>query len=55
MVEFNHVYWDGAALARQIGMLPREGSALDRAFTAAFNALTFVRTLGGRRLGGASR
>mgnify|MGYP000919524247 CR=1 FL=1 len=55
LVERNTIYWDGSALARQIGLLPREGTAIDRAMLAAFNALTWMRTLGGRRLRGARR
>lgn len=50
----NTVYWDGAGFARQIGMLPAQGSVGDRMVIAAFNALTFVRTLGGRRIRAAS-
>jgi ketosteroid isomerase-like protein len=37
------VYYDGLAFARQIGLLPKEGSAADKAMTAAFNARTDVR------------
>lgn len=39
----NTIYYDGLTFARQIGLLPREGSAADRAITAAFNAGTDVR------------
>jgi steroid delta-isomerase-like uncharacterized protein len=39
----NVVYYDGATFARQIGMLPRAGSAADRATLAAFNAAARVR------------
>ena len=39
-VRHNTSYFDGAAMARQIGMLPRQDSAADRAFLAAFNART---------------
>lgn len=46
----NTVYWDGAGFARQVGLLPAQGSLGDRLLLGAFNALTFVRTLGGRRL-----
>lgn len=46
----NTVYWDGAAFARQIGMLPARGSTGDRLLTSLFNTITWVRTLGGRRL-----
>jgi steroid delta-isomerase-like uncharacterized protein len=39
----NTVYYDGLTFARQIGMLPRQGSAADRAMLAAFNAATRAR------------
>ena len=39
----NVVYYDGATFARQIGMLPRAGSAADRATLAAFNAAARLR------------
>jgi steroid delta-isomerase-like uncharacterized protein len=39
-VDQNTVYYDGAGFARQIGMLPREGSMPDRAVLAAFNLTT---------------
>lgn len=50
LVVENTIYWDGAHFARQIGMLPERGSRGDRLLIAAFNALTWLRTLGGRRL-----
>jgi steroid delta-isomerase-like uncharacterized protein len=46
----NTVYWDGAEFARQVGLLPAKGSLGDRLLLRAFNAFTYVRTLGGRRL-----
>ena len=36
-------YFDGAAYARQIGMLPADGSGADRAMKTAFNAVTKLR------------
>lgn len=39
----NTVYYDGAAFARQVGMLPAAGSRTDRAVLSAFNLLTRVR------------
>jgi steroid delta-isomerase-like uncharacterized protein len=42
-VATNTVYYDGAEFARQIGMLPRRDSALDRGILAAFNAGTRLR------------
>ena len=41
-LKHNTIYYDGLAFARQIGMLPREGSLPDKAMTAAFNARTEV-------------
>lgn len=40
----NTIYYDGLAFARQVGMLPREGSSADKAMTAAFNAGVDVRS-----------
>lgn len=37
------IYYDGLRFARQVGMLPAEGSAADRAVTSSFNALTRTR------------
>ena len=34
----NTIYYDGLGFARQIGLLPKRGSAGDKAMTAAFNA-----------------
>lgn len=39
-LKHNTIYYDGLGFARQIGLLPREGSAADKAMTAAFNART---------------
>jgi steroid delta-isomerase-like uncharacterized protein len=36
----NTIYYDGLAFARQIGLLPTEGSVGDKAVLAAFNAKT---------------
>jgi steroid delta-isomerase-like uncharacterized protein len=44
MLRENTVYYDGLAFARQVGLLPREGSAADKAMTAAFNASTEMRS-----------
>ena len=38
----NTIYYDGASFARQIGLLPPEGSRADRAMLAAFNAKTQI-------------
>jgi steroid delta-isomerase-like uncharacterized protein len=42
-VDENTVFYDGTSFARQIGMLPKQGSAADRAMLTAFNAATKVR------------
>lgn len=39
----NTIYYDGLGFARQIGLLPREGSSADKAITAVFNAGTDVK------------
>ena len=39
----NTVYYDGLTFARQVGLLPRQGSAPDRAMMAGFNALQNLR------------
>lgn len=47
LVKENVIIYDGASFARQVGMLPAQGSPQDRALTAAFNGMTRLR----RRLG----
>ncbi len=42
-VRHNTIYYDGAAFARQVGMLPRAGTAMDRAVLTAFNTATRLR------------
>lgn len=44
-------YFDGAAYARQIGMLPPDGSGADRAMKTAFNAVTKLRRTVAERRG----
>ncbi len=39
----NTIYYDGLRFARQVGMLPTEGSTADRALTSTFNAVTGLR------------
>lgn len=39
----NTGYFDGAGFARQIGMLPADGSGTDRAMKSAFNGVTKLR------------
>ena len=48
LVVENTIYYDGAGFARQIGMLPAQGSKGDRAITVAFNTLTRIRQRLGR-------
>jgi steroid delta-isomerase-like uncharacterized protein len=45
----NTVYWDGSAFARDLGLLPPQGSRAERAMLAAFNARTRARSLLRRR------
>ena len=45
----NTVYYDGAAFARQIGMLPEQESGAEKAMIAAFNAVTKLRKAIDRR------
>ena len=42
-VATNTIYYDGAAFARQVGLLPTAGTRTDRLMTEAFNALTKLR------------
>jgi steroid delta-isomerase-like uncharacterized protein len=46
----NTAYYDGAAFARSIGMLPQRDSAAERAMVGAFNAVTKGRALVRERL-----
>jgi predicted ester cyclase len=50
----NTAYYDGAAFARDIGMLPAQDSAADRAMRAGFNAVTRARAAVARRTGESS-
>ena len=40
LLRHNTIYYDGASFGRQIGLLPPQGSAADRAMLGAFNAKT---------------
>jgi steroid delta-isomerase-like uncharacterized protein len=40
LIQHNTIYYDGAAFARQIGMLPAQRSRADRVLVSAFNAKT---------------
>ncbi|MGB9374214.1 MAG: hypothetical protein WCA82_08655 [Jiangellales bacterium] len=42
LLKHNTIYYDGLAFARQIGLLPAEGSSADRALQAVFNARTYA-------------
>jgi steroid delta-isomerase-like uncharacterized protein len=48
----NTAYYDGASFARQVGMLPPEGSGAERTMKSAFNAVTKVRKALAERTGG---
>jgi steroid delta-isomerase-like uncharacterized protein len=52
LIQHNTIYYDGATFARQIGLLPPQGSRADRALISAFNAKTKVRE---RRAAGRQR
>jgi steroid delta-isomerase-like uncharacterized protein len=45
----NTIYYDNATFGRQIGMLPEEGSAAEKAMVGAFNAVTKLRKAIDRR------
>jgi steroid delta-isomerase-like uncharacterized protein len=47
----NTVYFDGAAFARQVGMLPAQDSGAERAMKGAFNAVTRLRKVVNERMG----
>jgi steroid delta-isomerase-like uncharacterized protein len=47
----NAGYFDGAAFARQIGLLPADGSGADRAMKSALNAVTKLRRAVAERKG----
>lgn len=44
----NMIFYDGLTFARQIGLLPTEGSRTDRAMMAGFNALSRLRRVARR-------
>jgi steroid delta-isomerase-like uncharacterized protein len=50
----NTVYYDGAAFARGVGMLPAQDSTAEKAMFAAFNATTKIRRAIQERTGGGS-
>ena len=43
LIRHNTIYYDGASFARQVGLLPAQGSTAERGMTAAFNAVTELR------------
>lgn len=49
LIAHNTIYYDGAAFARQIGLLPGQDSKADRALKAVFNAWTRLRARVKRR------
>jgi steroid delta-isomerase-like uncharacterized protein len=52
LITSNVAYYDGAAFARQVGMLPTQDSGADRAMRAGFNTVTRVRSALAQRKGG---
>ena len=43
LVQYNTIYYDGASFARQVGLLPAQGSRADRSMLAAFNVVSRLR------------
>jgi len=43
LIQHNTIYYDGASFARQIGLLPAQGSRADRSLRLAFNAASRLR------------
>ncbi len=54
LITSNTAYYDGAAFARQVGMLPPQDSAPDRVMRAGFNTVTRLRSAAARRRGGST-
>lgn len=54
LITSNTAYYDGAAFARQVGMLPAQDSGADRAMRAGFNTVTRVRSALAQRKGESS-
>jgi len=46
----NTIYYDGLTFVRQVGMLPTEGTGVDRAVLSIFNATTTIRKTVAERL-----
>jgi steroid delta-isomerase-like uncharacterized protein len=42
-LRYNTIYYDGAGFARAVGMLPSQGSGLERAMFGAFNTVSSLR------------
>ena len=43
LIRSNHAYWDDAATARQLGLMPPRGSRRERALLALFNTASRLR------------
>ncbi len=52
LITGNVAYYDGAAFARQVGMLPAQDSGADRAMRTGFNTVTRLRSALAQRKGG---
>jgi len=52
LITGNTAYYDGAAFARQVGLLPAQDSGADRAMRTGFNTVTRVRSALAQRKGG---
>ncbi len=48
LVRHNTIYYDGASFARQVGLLPAQGSVVERGLVGAANAWTRLRSLPAR-------
>jgi steroid delta-isomerase-like uncharacterized protein len=46
LIQRNTIYYDGASFARQIGLLPAQGSRGDKTMLSVFNAVTRLRRRG---------
>lgn len=51
----NTAFADGLAFARQVGLVPPQGSGAEKAMFGAFNGLTKLKQTVGEKIGGSSR
>jgi steroid delta-isomerase-like uncharacterized protein len=55
LIQHNTIYYDGASFARQVGLLPAQGSRGDRALISAFNLASKLRRATAQRASRAAR